>query len=501
MNRTVKGIIAGCGALVVLGGGLAVLELTKPTGTEESSAPADNCVELWNVESDDISKIIVKHPDGETYTVNRKMEQVEDTDMDGNTYMKDVANYYLEGYEKLPMNTVTIRTLATRNAYLSTSDTVQTDTPESDLAKYGLDKPIEVTMKVDGSDDICFLLGNNAPNGSQTYFCTADDKKTVYVVALNNAEPYQYDMLFYLGTQVTEEQADDDERIVEQVRVERKDLDYDFVFKYDDAYHLTATGGSSAVHIMEEPVRCLLNAEKSADATHGLFGLTAVEVLTPFPTEEDMAKAGLDDPFVRVTMNLDDGTEAVFRMGNTYEAQLDGGLTETRYYAYYDGIECIYGFSPDGVIYDDMKPEDLTSKMIVETYVWDIGRLTYTAGDLTLDFKGSGSSDDDYVVTLNGETTETERFRVLYTYLLKAAAEDLVLEDVTPPAQPMAAVRLERQDGKRTYDFKFYDAGGMKAYIAVDDEIVFKCRKSYVETLITNMKMYDETDKDFIMTW
>ena len=75
-----------------------------------------------------------------------------------------------------------------------------------------------------------------------------------------------------------------------------------------------------------------------------------------------------------------------------------------------------------------------------------------------------------------------------------------MLEEVTPTGDPMASIHLERQDGKRTTDVAFYDAGGLKAYIAVNGEVRFRCRKAYVETLIQNLQIYN-TDEDFTMNW
>lgn len=503
MNRTVKGILAGCGVLAVLGGGLAVLKLTEPEKTDDDTADVDECIDLWEIpNSEDINTVIVESEE-DSYTANRKMEETEDSDSEGNVIKTTVANYYLEGYEEIPMDVLSIRTLATRSYTACAEKCLTTDAQESDLAKYGLDKPITVTFKVDDSDDISFLVGDISPDSTLSYLCKADDKKSVYLVNSTLVEPYRKPLLQYLGTAITEAQADDDETIVEDVLVERKDIDYRMHIVYDDFYQDDQNGGSSAAHILVEPVRSLLNAEKSATTTHGLYGLISSEVLIPHPTDADLTKCGLDDPFVRVTVKTDDGKTQVFRLGDTYEGKdPTNDQPVTRYYGYLDGIDCIYGFSAEDTVYEDVTPDDIASKLVIETYVWDIGRLTYKAGDLTLDFDGAGTEQKDYNVTCNGEETDNERFRLLYTYLLKTSAETILTESVDMTGvEPMAEVNLERQDGTRSYNVKFYDAGGMKAYIAVDDHVSFSCRKSYVDTLIENMKIYYDTDKEFTMTW
>ncbi|MBP0967388.1 MAG: hypothetical protein J5722_07125, partial [Oscillospiraceae bacterium] len=84
---------------------------------------------------------------------------------------------------------------------------------------------------------------------------------------------------------------------------------------------------------------------------------------------------------------------------------------------------------------------------------------------------------------------------------LQTKAEEIVYDEVDLPEKPMAEIKLERQDGQRGYDIAFYDAGDMKAYISVNGDVRFRCRKSYVETLISNIKIFDDTDKEFTMTW
>ncbi|MBQ5339165.1 MAG: DUF4340 domain-containing protein, partial [Oscillospiraceae bacterium] len=427
--------------------------------------------------------------------------QTKTTDAEGNEKTEDIANYYLKGYEKLPMNTTQIRLLATRAGSVTSEDTVAEDVPDADLAKYGLDQPVEVTLSLDNSDPIKFRIGNETPVGGNRYVAM-DGSNTVYTLGSFNVEPYLDGIKDYLGTSLTEEQADDDDTKIESVRIERKDLDYDFYFIYDPYYEENANGGAMALHVMEEPVKALLSGDRSAEATHGLYGLNASEVLTPFPKDADKKAAGLDDPFVKVTMKTDDHKTTEFILGDTYQTE-DG---ETRYYGMLKGIDCIYGFAPDQIAYEDLKAEDIISRNVIDMYVWDIGKLTVEGGGEKLSFTVQGESKEDAVVTFDGKKQDEEgieRYRKFYSYLLNTKAEDLVMpdEDVKLSGDPLATVKIDRQDGKRSYDIQFYDAGNMKAYIVVDGEARFRCRKSYVDTLISNMKIYNDADKEFTMSW
>ncbi len=510
MSRGVKGVICGAGVVAVLGGTLAVLKLTEDDEPVDSSSTVDTSgvVSLWSIkDSGDIAAVNVEQPNGEDFSVHRVIEKQESVDsMTGQPVVNEVENYYLDGYDDLPTQTVDIRTLATRVASISSSDIIQENTPASDLAKYGLDKPIRVTLEVDNADDVTFLLGDISPSVYYSYLCMEGDD-TVYTVESSAMSQYRVHWMDYLSTNVTEEQAEDDESYVEDVLIERADIDYDFHLVYDEFYADDETsGGSSAVHVMKEPINCLLSGDKAAPATHGIYAMKASAVAYPRPTEQQLADCGLTDEdfFARVTTKISTGKTVTFYLGKTYETEIEDESGEpkivTYRYGYIDTVDCIYGFATEDTVYETLKPDDISSKIIVDTYVWDIGRLTYTADDLTLDFKGLGTSKEDYVVTCNGEDIEPERFRLLYTYLLKTAAEDLVLEDIEMTGTPLATIKLERQDGKRPLNVEFYEADGMKAYIVVNDEVRFLCRKAYVTTLISNMEIFD-TDQEFTMTW
>lgn len=500
MNKTLKGIIGGTVLLAALGGVLVFLNKTEPAPEEESSSSAGlEETPLWHAHADDINRIVVEKPDGSSFAAKRRIDKTKTTDLDGNEVEEDIANYILEGYEDLPMNVTQIRTLATRAPELASTGTVIEHATKEDLTRFGFDEEVKVTYSVDQNDDIVFLIGGKTPLDNQRYL-RMDGSDTIYTVSGMAMDPFMEDGTSYLGTTLKEEQADDDDTIIKSVRIERKDLDYDFYFEYDPYYSENSNGGSMALHVMKEPIYSLISGDKSAPATHGIYGLTASEIIKPHPSAEDVKKYGFADPFAVVTTKTDKGDTWVFSLGDSYQNE-DGN---TCYYGMLDGIDCIYGFLADDIIYDDLQAEDIISRNVVDTFVWDIGSLTYEADGTKLEFSGIGSDKSDYVLTYKGKEQDEdglERYRKLYTYVLQTKAEEIVYDEVDLPEKPMAEIKLERQDGQRGYDIAFYDAGDMKAYISVNGDVRFRCRKSYVETLISNIKIFDDTDKEFTMTW
>jgi len=498
MNKTLKGIIGGTACLAVLGGVLAVLKLTEKEPETESSSEAE-VVMLWHTESDLIKKITVEPAEGDAYSAVRRMDTVETTDLNGSKVTQEIANYILEGYDDIPMDTVGIRLLATRSPELAAVSVVQEEVPEAELSKYGLDTPIRVTFDVENEKPIVFMIGDSTLVDSN-YYLRMDGGSTVYTVSSSAMEPYLRKAEYYLGTTVTEELAPSDEEVVKSVRIERKNLDYPIVLEYDDSISEKDRSGSMAQHVMTEPIYCLLSPDKSSDATHGIYGLVADEVAIPHPTAADKKKCGLDDPFAEVTVRTNNGKTITFVLGDTYETE-DGS---SYYYGMLSTVNCIYGFSADATIYDDVVPSGISSKNVIDTYVWDVGHLRCEGNGKVLDFRGEGSEAKDYVMSLNGESYENiERYRLFYSFLLQTKAEDLILEETECPDETkrLASVLIEKQNGKQGHQIDYYDAGSMKAYIAIDGKITFRCRKSYVDTLIHNIEVFEDDSTEFTTRW
>lgn len=498
MTKRVKGLLAGFAVLAVLSGGLAALLLTDPKKPEESSSGTEDLsTELWHAHAEDISRIEVSHPDGGSFIANRKVTQQEVTDYEGETTTEDITDYVIEGYENLPMDVYQARMLATRAPELSSISTIVEKANAEYDKTYGFDQPIKVTFTVDDADKIVFYVGNISTRSTYSYLKLENDDR-IFMVESSAVELFRKKGSDFLGTVLTGEFKTDDGIQIDSLRVHRTDLPYDIYCEYDKYYAEHNSGGSSALHVMKEPISCLLSPDKSSKVTHGLYNLNATEVVKPFPTDEDKKAFGLEEPFVTVTMKTSDGKTTVFRLGNTYENK-DG--TKLRY-GYLDTLNCIYGFSADNTAYGSVKAQDITSKIIVDSYVWDIGHLTYEADGKKWEFEGKGSSADDFVMNYNGKPMESvERYRQLYTYLLKTSAEDLLLEEPQVTGSPMATVSIEEQNDGRKSKIEFYDAGGLKAYIAVDGKLLFSCRKAFVTTLIENLNMFDDENKEFIMSW
>ena len=509
MNKTAKGLVALSAVLVLLGGGYAALKLTEPKEEEESSSsePA----------GEQQSVIIIKDivPDGpdapnksyqegviKTVDVKNKTDELHVVQKSTKTE-ESAATYTLDGYQDVVMKDTMIGTLA-NNANELTSEAVIEENC-TDLAKFGLASPaITVDIAYESGTAYRMLIGNEAPSGGVTYVMI-DGVDTVYTVRDSALANYSKTVLELVDTTVLA--APDELPIVNSLRIEREDIDYDIFLEYDKKSDDSSyTGGTSATHVMVEPTSAYLSVERSTDITTGMFGLSASGVYCVHCEESDIAEAGLKDPFCTVTMSCDDGNDYVLLLSEPFTDSDNGKCC----YAMLEGGNVIFIVSEDKAKWATVTPVDIASKIFIASYVWNISDLEITCNtgdraEFVLTKKNPDEVKESYTsadinTTLNNAEFDSERFRQFYSFLISANAESFALGEEIPSSVPMATLAYTDSYTGETLTFDFYEKSAMTALIVVNGESKFNITKSYVETLIENVKLLD-SDEEFKTTW
>lgn len=509
MKKSAKAIIGLGAAVAVLGGGLAALVLTDPK-TEEPDVTDDP-----SVTDEDVQRIIIHDekassadPDSEEYAEGVvKTVDVKNADDLLHVVQKtgktdeSAATYTLDGYQDVNMNTSVIGTLANNANELTCEAVIEENC--SDLAKFGLASPvITVDITFESGTKKTLLLGNEAPSGDATYAMVKGDN-TVYTVRNSAVANYSKTILEFVDKTILD--VEDSEIIVNDLRIQRKDLDYDIYLEYVEQDDSVLSGGTSFTHIMKEPTEAYLSVERATDITSGMFGLYATDVYSVHCEESDIAEAGLLDPFCTVSMNCDNG--------NDYKLLLSESFSDD------DNVKCCYAMMEDANVifivkaesapWVDVQPVDIASRIFIASYVWSVPELevSFDGKDYKMsvervdpDAEIESLKSTDFKATLNGKEINAERYRQFYSYLLSAYAESFAIDEKIPSGEPMAAIRFTDSYNKRDYDIEFYDFSSMKALIVINGESKFLITKSYIETLKKNAELID-SEEDFITTW
>lgn len=489
MKKNIKAVIGCVAALAIAGGGYAALKLSDSGTTSESSSQAETSqasvpVSLLDFEQKDITSITVENSAGSFEAVP-----------EGEPADDNSVQFTIKDIEDLDVNYTLTSSLANSCAKLSSDSTAAEGV--TDFDKYGLKTPqAKFTVKTSDSEKT-ILVGNESPVSGETY-CMEDGSDTVYLVGTSSVSVFANSTENFVLTTLLEDTSSGDSSapVVDKLTIKRSDLDYDMVLEYDKSTDDSSTKkGTMATHYMTEPVFAYLDVEKSQNAIHGFYGLTAHSVVKAHPDDETKKASGFDDPLCVAVMDTSDSKEYTLTVGNKLD--IDDG---SYYLVMFGDNDVIYAVAADDLCWATMKPDDIMSKMVFGTMVWDIGKLevNVTGGEDVV-FEGSGTSADDYKVTKNGKSCDTTRFQNFYQFLLKTSAEDFVMNE-EPHGDPLVSIYLETQDGETKQTVEFYKSEGKKVLISVNGTPCFKCRSAYVDLLIENLSKFDGSE-EFIMNW
>ncbi len=504
MKKQAKGIIALSALLAaMLGGGYAFMKLSPD---EEGDKNGTTQPSLIATEAEGQGTVLVS--DGSENAVVKSV-RVKNNDGELKVIMKDApteetgATYTIEGYEDLNVDTSMVSTLANNGNGMQSESIIARDCGE--FGKYGLDKPsAEVEMTFESGKTVKFYIGDELPSGSSNYV-RVDGSNDVYAVSSSTLANYSKTVKDFISKTILEKPDDENYPIINSLKIERSDIDYDILLEYDKDSEKAHSGGTSATHKMIEPAESYLAVENSTDITNGMFGLSASDIHVLNCTEADIADAGLSEPFCKVTMDCDNGSKYVLLLGEIFTD--DSGSKCS--YAMLDGGKVIYTVSPDNAKWLTVQPIDIASRLMITSYVWNITELSVSGGGESAEFIIQPKDPDnipenptaeDNLVHMRGEEFDSERYRQFYSFLTGTNAEEFALGEPVPSGEPMATIKYTDSFSGKTMTYEFYDDSVMRALIVVNGESKYYCTKSYVNTLIENIKRIG-TGEDYIKNW
>ena len=65
----------------------------------------------------------------------------------------------------------------------------------------------------------------------------------------------------------------------------------------------------------------------------------------------------------------------------------------------------------------------------------------------------------------------------------------------------LGEIHVKTQDDKFERDLQFYAIDDFTCLITADGKSAYTCRKTYLDTLLNNMNIYDDTSQDFTTNW
>lgn len=488
MNEKVKGLVIGTVVLAALGGTLGILKLTGadkvPADNSSSSKAAttsshvDESVQLINVASTDIAEIDVSNTNG-TFTYMGPSES-------GKT---SASITELKGLEAAARK---VSDIGEDTAQLTAYKLVESGA--SDLGKYGLAEPeAEFLVKFADGTERTFLIGINAHQNRYRYLCEkgSDD---VYMVMESTISAFlgrKEDLLN--TTLLVKPEASNEEDTFGKLTVHRKDLDYDIVFENDDGKSERSNSNMPSAQVMTEPIFSYLNGTTSTDVIYSLYGLTAMEATVIFPTDEQKAEYGLDDPSTVVTFT-GEGYDYKLCIGNEYHDVNEEGSEQSAAAAYYctfegvEGKDCIWKIDATALPWVDLDPINVITTLMTWNMVVDVNEVKIT-GDGGADFKltssGEGDSRELTAVTCDGKDVSVDLFKSLYQYLLTCPTnQEIYFKNVS--GDPYLTIEINC--GNYTDKIELFKDTERRSVVKLNGRVSYRIQSKWADRLIKNIE-------------
>lgn len=519
LSKTTRTVIIAAAVLLVLGAVLLVLLMTGSDkddtssgavsgGTSESASDgADSSasdtstssdsekVAITDKEQENVLKIEVTNDTG-SFSFSRQQREVSSTDDDGNVSTSTEYYWVSPELDGVDHNDSTIGSFVRCMAGLSASSVVEENA--EDLEKYGLASPaaeVKVTFDDNTTADICFGIRN--PASTNYVYCMTKGGSDVLQVSYYSAGSAFYDIKDFVNLALTESYDTNNAKELDYLTIERKDLDepvnieymYDIAKESEDEDSVITTFNT---HRITSPITAELDTTSGQTICYGLYGLSASSCEYIHPTEQEIADAGLDNPYCKVSFKYG-GKARVLLLGNEIRSTSgdDSSVSSvTGYYAMFEGGDIVYSISTDNAPWYTFQVQDIMSRRPISPYIYTIDTLTVTTPDGEYVFTVTGDT-DDHTFTCGDTVLDDSSFKSFYQHLITSMGEELYFSDEHPDPY-ITLVFKYREEYYDTYGrsedrIVFYQSDDRKNIVEVNGDILYKVRQIYTQRLLENL--------------
>lgn len=508
MGKNAKIIIFSLIGLIILGGVAALLIFTAPKKDEpvvnndfaEPVSASDKAdLKLCGRDEKDIASI----------TVNNRLDSFSITPS-GNIDSNGKVIWTIADIASAPLNADTLSTAAKYACAFDAKEFAEKVSDSSELAKYGLDKPITMfkTTFSDGSE-FMISVGSDVPNSATTVYVTPDGENvyTAYRSRISSFTGNRYSFID-LAAMPGYDQSGNEE--VLRFTVERVGLDTPLVL--ENVIVGDGDEDENAIKVysyrMTSPYEAYVDLTDGPAFAYSIFGLTASSVSSiKGKSDPNYASFGLDDPVCTVTAETNIRTYTIKIGAPVYTTEKDDEGNDKQVLSGYYGTssehpDIVYLFDKSSVSGFVIDPAKLISKLFLMPYIYDLESIDYSDTDghkldlgIKLIQKADAAENKEEIseFTVNGEKWDEHAFKNIYQYLIAAAGEELYLdEDKGDLIAEVVYNYIDKTKGFGGKDtVRFYTSNAdRKVIIELNGENVFKTRRLYATQLLSNIESF-----------
>ena len=441
-NHMLRNIIAALVILVVLAGAVFAIYKFIPAPEEETaSSSSDMAIPLVSMSTTDIARVDVQNETG-SYSIYPTEDETEGASTEGLVWhIENIADEYLDNY--------TVSGLADAMASVQAMRRIGED---SDLSQYGLDNPriaISVTGKNE-TDSYVLYVGDDAPNGSGTYMKLSDNSQ-IYLTTTYQRDIYNRDKTFYADVNMVNS--------ISQTSDNSSYFDEEGQLATFDLITISGKDHANAMEFIPNPyaesslipylMRKPVSQNVMGDVFDNVFkvvsgGLTADGAFAFYPTAEQIASYGLNDP----------GTVLNYKVGAVDLTLKIGAATEDGYYPILvNDREVIYKVATSALPFVSYEAEDYFSSVLFMDDITAVKSISFKTAESEHLYVFTHGVDENDAATLevacDGKTLSTPDFRNFYQYILRCPASDFTLEPAPSGVEPALILTVNYLDEAR----------------------------------------------------
>lgn len=386
-------------------------------------------------------------------------------------------NLEVEGLENLPVDESGLKKIF--NASFELEAMKQVNDGGSRLEEFGLEHPkATVTLTKRNEDKIKIFIGDKTPEDDQTAYYVGCENE-VYVVEEDALLVFFYGKENLISKTITPSyDSSSDEISIKEISVRREDET--IKIQHQDSENLAGYVLDS--YYILEPIKYAATPSISEEFIPSLFDLSAVAVAAVRPSEKELEKFGLEEPYVTVDVSYSLSGEDVALKIRSSKPTEDGLV-----YVQNEVDEVVYLCTTSQITWSDMTVQDLVSKSVITPDIRTLESLAIeTEEEDTQEFKLENMDDTENAkVSYNGTELEMDNFKNFYYSLISVTADEVVFDEFPKMSTDdmILKVQFRYSDGSED-EVCYYDQGARQVYAELNDkECGYRLNTTQIETV------------------
>lgn len=489
MNGKVKGIIA-CGAVAAsLAGVMVFLNVTENSGTADNTSSNDDSVmqDMVGELTEDHSVVILEKESADIVSIKAT------NDHGGFTLAKSASGktaWTIEEIDGLEQNTILESYMLGAAGPMSAYKTAEENV--TDWAKYGLDTP-RASFEVSYADGTSAVVEVGEPSPEKKYsYIRVQGNDTAYMIEDSKLAYFLDPPTAYAQLSLIEQPEEGETPPYGTLTITRSDWDEPVVIENE----YEALKGMLSEQVISSPIYSYLNMNDSPPVTHGMWGLAAKECTIAFPTDEQLAECGLDEPACIVSFK-GEGYNYLLKIGDKVYAEVEkeGDIPQLiGYYCTIEGVSgrnAVYTISAENLPWATFKIEDITSDIVLPHFLIEMKDVTVTANGVDNVFEITvepSANDETHMevtrVVLDGKDIDIKQFKKYYEYLMTSPVSELCFDEPTGECE---FALVEHMSNGNEDKLEFFKDTSRRYIVKHNGVTTYRIQSTWIDTLIKNV--------------